>query len=78
MIFLLVPSQSLRLPNDTCLNFKQTNINATNIYRKLEFLDDKKLLGEVGHDIRNYRCRGLSYLLKPKAEAGSTDTRFAG
>ena len=37
---------------------------------------DKQLLDEVEHDIMNYQNRGLCYLLKPKAEADNTDTRF--
>ena len=36
----------------------------------------KQLLDEVEHDIMNYQNRGLCYLLKPKAEADNTDTRF--
>ena len=36
----------------------------------------KQLLDEVEHDIMNYQNRGLYYLLKPKAEADNTDTRF--
>ena len=42
-------------------------VQATNI---------KQLLDEVEHDIMNYQNRGLCYLLKPKAEADNTDTRF--
>ena len=38
--------------------------------------DTKQLLDEVEHDIMNYQNRGLCYLLKPKAEADNTDTRF--
>ena len=38
--------------------------------------DNKQLLDEVEHDIMNYQNRGLCYLLKPKAEADNTDTRF--
>ena len=34
------------------------------------------LLDEVEHDIMNYQNQGLCYLLKPKAEADNTDTRF--
>ena len=37
---------------------------------------NKQLLDEVEHDIMNYQNRGLCYLLKPKAEADDTDTRF--
>ena len=36
----------------------------------------KQLLDEVEHDIMNYQNRGLCYLMKPKAEADNTDTRF--
>ena len=38
--------------------------------------DIKQLLDEVEHDIMNYQNRGQCYLLKPKAEADNTDTRF--
>ena len=38
--------------------------------------DFKQLLDEVEHDIMNYQNQGLCYLLKPKAEADNTDTRF--
>ena len=38
--------------------------------------NNKQLLDEVEHDIMNYQNRGLCYLLKPKAEADNTDTRF--
>ena len=38
--------------------------------------DTKQLLDEVLHDITNYWNPGLCYLIKPKAEAGNTDTRF--
>ena len=30
-------------------------------------------MDEVEHDIIIYQCRGLRYLLKPKAEADNTD-----
>ena len=36
----------------------------------------KQLLDDVEHDIMNHQNRGLCYLLKPKAEADNTDTRF--
>lgn len=36
----------------------------------------KKLLDEVEYDIINHQGRGLSYLLKLKAEADNTDIRF--
>ena len=36
----------------------------------------KQLLDEVEHDIMNYQNQGLCYLLKQKAEADNTDTRF--
>jgi len=38
--------------------------------------DITQLLDEVEHDIMNYQKRGLCYLLKLKAEADNTDTRF--
>ena len=38
--------------------------------------DIKQLLDEVEHDVMNYQNQGLCYLLKPKAEADNTDTRF--
>ena len=31
-------------------------------------------MDEVEHDIVSYECQGLSYLQKPKAVAGNTDT----
>ena len=37
---------------------------------------NKQLLDEVERDIMNFQNRGLCYLLKPKAEADNTDTRF--
>ena len=37
---------------------------------------NKQLLDEVGHDIMNYRNRGLCYLPQPSASADNTDTRF--
>lgn len=44
--------------------------------RSLSYFNIKKLLDEVEHDIMNYRCQGLTYLPKPKAEADNRDTRF--
>ena len=38
--------------------------------------NNKQLLDEVEHDIRNYQTRGLCYLPKPKAEADNTDLGF--
>ena len=35
-----------------------------------------QLISEVEHDVTNYQNQGLSYLLKLKAKAESTDTRL--
>lgn len=43
---------------------------------KMSKVYNKKLLVEIEHVIINYLCKGLSYLLKAKAEADNTDMRF--
>ena len=35
--------------------------------------DNKQLLNEAEHDIKNYRDRGWCYLPKPKAEVNNID-----
>ena len=47
-----------------------------NINYTVNYYYNKQLLDEVEHDIMNYQNRSLCYLLKPKAEADNTDTRF--
>ena len=36
-------------------------------------MENKQLLDEAEHDIKNYPDRGQCYLLKPKAEADNID-----
>ena len=40
------------------------------------FGNDKQLLVEVEHAVMNYQYLGLSYLPKPKSNAGNIDTAF--
>ena len=40
------------------------------------FGNDKQLLVEVDHAVMNYQYLGLSYLPKPKSNAGNIDTAF--